>query len=87
MTDTESRKEHRHQVERFRLLARETNDPLAWLALDMLSSYKLKPDLRQRRLVVGRTLTVAPPHYRTRRWRGQTSYRRGELLTSVMLLW
>jgi len=65
MTDKESRKEHRHQVERFRLLARETTDPLAWLALDMLSSYKLKPDLRQRRLVVGAHIkgsTATLPH-------------------------
>ena len=29
MTDTESGKERRHQVERYRVLARRTTDPLA----------------------------------------------------------
>ena len=44
MTDTESRKERGHQVERYRVLARETTDPLALgLLRDIVS--ELEADL------------------------------------------
>jgi len=46
MTDTESGKERRHQVERYRVLARETTDPLAsGLLRDIVS--ELEADLKE----------------------------------------
>src|SRR6516164_7491343 len=46
MTDTESGKEHRHQVERYRVLAREITDPLAsGLLRDIVS--ELEADLKE----------------------------------------
>ena len=46
MTDTESGKEHRHRVERYRVLARETTDPLAsGLLRDIVS--ELEADLKE----------------------------------------
>ena len=44
MTDTESGKERRHQVERYRVLARRTTDPLAAGLLRDISS-ELEADL------------------------------------------
>ena len=46
MTDTESGKERRHQVERYRVLAQETTDPLAaGLLRDIVS--ELEADLNE----------------------------------------
>jgi hypothetical protein len=46
MTDTESGKERRHQVERYRVLARETTDPLAaGLLRDIVSELEADNDL------------------------------------------
>ena len=46
MTDTESGKERRHRVERYRVLARETTDPLAsGLLRDIVS--ELEADLNE----------------------------------------
>jgi hypothetical protein len=46
MTDIESGKERRHQVERYRVLARETTDPLAsGLLRDIVS--ELEADVKE----------------------------------------
>ena len=48
MTDTESGKERRHRVERYRVLARETTDPLAsGLLRDIVSELEADADLKE----------------------------------------
>jgi hypothetical protein len=48
MTDTESGNERRHQVERYRVLKRETTEPLAKLAAILLHNIvlELEADLK-----------------------------------------